>query len=118
MKVRCIQLVDPLGAVRETSPWLTIGKEYHVLSLIYATGKWLVRLWTDDGTVGLFPLQQFEITSPKVSALWIATWNRSGVFELTTRSLAQEGFWDRYYDNEMDAIQIVDGEMKKIIGES
>jgi len=118
MKVRCTQLLDARGIARETSPWLTLAKEYHVLSLICdSTGIWLVRLWTDVDTVGLFPLHQFEVVSAKVSAWWIATWNRHGVFELTTESWVGEDFWDRFYEHDLDAIQTVKREMPKIITE-
>jgi len=118
VKVRCIQLLDALGGARETSPWLTLAKDYHVLSLIFdANGTWLVRLWTDAETIGLFPLRQFEILDPKVPASWIATWNRHGVFELTSPSWAQEGFWDRFYEHDADAVQTVHREMVKIVAE-
>lgn len=33
MKVRCVRLIDDVGQVLDQSPWLQIGKVYHVLAI-------------------------------------------------------------------------------------
>ena len=103
MKVRCVRLLDSKGNPQEQSPWLTLGNVYHVMTVTYGTQeKWLLRL-VGDGRNGLalFPLTQFEVVSPKIPSIWIASWNSKGVFELTTEAWNQPGFWARYYDREM-----------------
>lgn len=33
MKVRCIRLFDAFGREVDSSPWLTVGRSYHVMSI-------------------------------------------------------------------------------------
>lgn len=117
MKVRCVKLVDSKGKPQEQSPWLTLGKVYHVLSVTFGTQeKWLLRMVGDGlNGVALFPLEQFEIVSPAIPGTWIVTWNSKGVFELTTEAWRQSGFWERYYDRDPEAVHIFKEEQRKII---
>jgi hypothetical protein len=116
MKVRCTKLIDSGGTPQGTSTWLTLGKIYHVLSVvldIHAT--WYLRLRGDvEHGVGLFPLTQFEIVSARIPRLWTITWN-NGVFELTTEQWARPNFWERFYEHDVDAVRIFDRESMKII---
>jgi hypothetical protein len=117
MKVRCTKLLDTLGNPQTSSAWLTIGKVYHVLSVVQDTrGQWLLRLVTDSQSdVGLFPLEQFEMVSARIPDSWIVTWNEEGVFELTTAAWNEPGYWDRYFDNERDAQITFEREMMRIV---
>jgi hypothetical protein len=117
MKVKCTKLVDSRGNFQEFSPWLTVGKVYLVLSvLLDINGKWLLRLLGDNGNgVALFSLSEFEIISAKIPATWIVAWNPKGVFELTTETWNQPGFWEKYYDRDPEAIKLFDTERSKII---
>jgi len=117
VKVRCKLLLDSLGRPQESSPALTLGKTYHVLSVILDVHTtWLVRLVADDDeTVGLFRLCQFDVTSAKVPASWVATWNESGVFELTDERWSNTGFWDRFYDRDADALRVFEQERSRIV---
>ena len=76
MKVRCVKLLDSRGNPQERSPWLTVGKIYHVLAVQQGTdGQWLLCLVGDGlNGVALFRLGQFEITSSKIPATWIVWW--------------------------------------------
>lgn len=116
MKVRCTKLIDAFGDPQEQSAWLTIGKVYHVLSVYMDTDSgWLLRLIGDTHPgVGLFPLEQFEIVSPKIPNRWIVTWN-GGVFELTTVAWNEPGYWELYYDDDSDALATFDREAGAII---
>lgn len=117
MKVRCTKLLDALGNSQTRSAWLTVGKVYHVLSIVLDShGRWLLRLMGDSQPgVGLFPFAQFEITSSRVPSCWIATWNDDGVFELTTEAWNQLGFWERYFEHDVIAKRTFENEMRKII---
>ena|SRR2546425_9075809 len=117
MKVRCTKLIDVRGSPQLRSNWLTIGNVYHVLSIVLDIhGSWLLRLIGDTHPgVGLFPLQQFEVLSSKIPDTWIITWNSKGVFELTTNAWNQPGFWERYFDNDSEAIRIFEEERRKIV---
>jgi hypothetical protein len=116
MKVRCIKLIDSRGNTLEKSPWLTLGKVYDVLTLTFGTQqKWLLRLVGDGlNGVALFPLDQFEIVSQKIPAPWIVTWNSKEIFEMTTETWSQPGYWERYYDRDPEALKVFDEEKAKI----
>ena len=117
MKVRCIKLLDSRGNAQEKSPWLTVGKVYHVLSLVFGTQqKWLVRLIGDGlNGVALFPLDQFEIVSPKLPGQWVVTWAANGVFELTAEAWSRPGFWEQFYDQDAEARKIFEQEKNNIV---
>lgn len=117
MKVRCVKLLDTRGNPQTHSAWLTLGKIYHVLSVVLgARGIWLLRLVGDTVPgVGLFPLQQFEIVSSRVPSSWIITWNSNGVFELTTEAWNQPGFWERYFEHDAAAIRVFEEQRKMIV---
>lgn len=117
MKVRCTKLLDSLGKTALTSTWLSVGSVYHVLSLLLdSEGRWLLRLAGDsEPGVGLFPLQQFEIVSAKVPECWVVTWNRNGVFELTTEAWRQDGYWERYFEHDPAAKKTFERELARIV---
>src|SRR3954469_17358286 len=117
MKVRCTKLIDALGNPQLQSAWLTVGKVYHVLSVLSdAQGRWLLRLLADSQPgVGLFPLQQFEIVSSEIPRSWVVTWNKEGVFELTTTAWSEPGFWERYFDCDPNAQAVFEREMAAIV---
>ena len=116
MKVRCVRLVDIKGRVQETSPWLTLGKVYHVLEIILgAVQKCHLRLIADGrNRTALFPMDDFEIVSPIVPTSWIVTWNK-GALKFAPNAWTKAGFWERFYDGEPAEIQIFDEEVIKII---
>jgi hypothetical protein len=110
-------LLDAHDEPQVESDWLTIGRLYHVLSVISDShGRWLVRIMGDsEPGLGLFSLRQFEIVSDTIPSSWIVTWNNEGVFELTTKAWSEQGFWDRYFDNDPIARKIFERERQKII---
>jgi hypothetical protein len=119
MKVRCIELIDISGNRQEQSSWLTLGKTYYVLEVVQDVHRrWLLRLVGDTHPgVGLFPLRQFEILSSRIPNTWIVSWNKEGVFELTTKPWSQPDFWERFYNHESGAIRIFEEERAKIIAD-
>ncbi len=102
MKVQCTRLLD---APQRQSSWLTVGKIYDVLSVVFdAHGRWLLRLPSDSYPgVGLFPIEQFKVVDARVPSCWIVTWNANGVFELTTQDWSNPGFWEAYFDGDPSA---------------
>jgi len=117
MKVRCTKLLDTRGAEQAQSAWLTVGKIYHVLSLLQDVhGRWLLRLMGDtEPGVGLFLLEQFEIVSRRLAPMWIVNWNKVGVFELTPETWTAPEFWERYFDHDPAAKRIFTDEVCKIV---
>ncbi len=117
MKVRCKKLIDSRGNPQERSPWLTLGKVYHVLEVVQDIhGNWQLRA-EGDGINGpaLFRLEQFEIISAKVPDTWVVRWNDKGVFSLTSEAWSQLGFWERFYDRDPEARKVFEEEKTRIL---
>jgi hypothetical protein len=117
MKVCCVRLTGAYGSSQEQSPWLTIGKTYHVLSVEFGSDrKWRLRLIGDGlNGVALFPLEEFETLSSKIPGNWVVSWGTGGFFELTPASWSGSGFWERYYDGDPLAVDVFEREKTKII---
>ena len=110
-------MLDAMGKPQEKSGWLTIGKTYHVLEVIQDTDrKWKLRLLGDGlNGVALFALEEFEIVSSKIPDAWNILWRRDGFFELTPLSWSENGFWEKYYDRDPNAVRVFEEERKKIV---
>jgi len=117
MKVCCIRLIDSRGNAQEKSPWLTIGKTYHVLEVVQVIHRgWLLRLVGDGSNgVALFLLKQFKIVSSQVSPTWITTWDKDDFLIMSPAAWTEPEFWVRYYDGEPNAVRIFEEERRKII---
>jgi hypothetical protein len=115
MKLRCVRIIDEkTGRIQERSPWLTVGKVYHALSVFLDERKTLlVRMVGDDGvTPALYGLDQFEVVSPKISSSWVIDWH-DGVFQLAPARWLTPGFWERYFDGEREALLMFDEERRR-----
>lgn len=117
MKVRCVRIFDPRGNELEQSPWLTIGKDYVVLSVIFDIGGAArLRLVGDRRNgLALFRWDAFEIVSPIIPPTWIIFPGPQSYIYLTPEPWTEPGFWERYYDQDQDAMMIFERERKKII---
>ncbi|MGO4249451.1 hypothetical protein AB4Y87_19735 [Paenarthrobacter sp. RAF54_2] len=118
MKVRCTQLLahDGRGQL-ESSPWLTIDAEYHVLSLTaHPDGRVYLRLLTDDSdSYGLFDSTAFMTVDETVPENWQARIGDGGVLHFAPASWLVPGFWEDYYDGDPAAAEIVKTELRKIL---
>jgi hypothetical protein len=106
MKVRCIRIFDPKGNPLDRSPWLTIGKGYVVLSVLFgARTQPLLRLVGDGGNgLALFRWDEFEIVSSIIPPTWILFPGPQSLVQLAPQPWTSPGFWERYYNQDQDAI--------------
>ena len=117
MKVRCIRIFDAKGNPKERSPWLTIGKVYLVLSVIFdIKAAPRLRLVGDGGNgLALFRWDEFEIVSSAIPPTWIVFSGPGSLVELVPQPWTQPDFWERYYNQDPDAIMLFEQERKKIL---
>lgn len=114
MRVRCIRIPSPVeGAVLESSPWVTVGREYTVLSLI-ATFKGFIRLQLridDERGLRYFASDCFVTVDTSIPPNWIARVRDGGHLEFAPESWQAVGFWESYYDDDPAAREAVDREL-------
>jgi hypothetical protein len=118
MKVRCIQLMNPVTRIREDrSQWLSIGTLYHVLEIyLDSRGRLLLRLVGDDGlTPALHSTENFELVSPIIPANWALYFDSKGVFQIAPEAWIRPGFWEDYFDGKDEALEIFALEKAKSI---
>ena len=118
MKVRCIQIVDEdTGQIIQNSSWLTVGREYHVLSVLIEYGKPLeFQLIADDGTTPCYNQAiQFEVISNIIPPNWVAAWDPGVCFKLSPEKWLGKGYWEDYFNGVSEAISIFESEKEKII---
>jgi hypothetical protein len=102
MRVRCVRVPSSrVGVELESSPWVTVGREYPVLGVLAVWGKRIkLHLLTDDGeNIGWFESHCFEVTDSTFPSNWIAQIRDNGTFRLAPASWLVDGFWERYYDD-------------------
>lgn len=96
MKVTCKNIFNEHDKqFQDSSPWITIGKEYIVLEVeIYPGKDILYRLIGDnsDEAPALYDSKQFEIISGKLSSNWKINQLKSGALNLGPESWQPLGF--------------------------
>jgi len=98
MKVRCIRLLDTKGNEVDSSPWLTIGKTYHVLSIfIDREGQrsyGIVSREREDEWPGMgsYQAECFETISTVVPSNWRVWVHESSAIGISPLALQRPGF--------------------------
>jgi hypothetical protein len=106
MRVRCIQTpTSEIESAESRSPWLTLGREYVVLSVLADTnGQVLYRLISDDQrTPALFAATQFKVISSGIPSCWRIRIPIEGGLELAPEAWLSPGFWESYFDGDEEA---------------
>ena len=110
MKVKCIKIYNShIKKFEETSPWITIGKEYIVLEISINPGSEIYyRLVGDnpDESPGLYDAIQFEVTSNKLPSTWRVEQMKSGDLYLSPLPWQIKGFWEDCYDLDPKSLEI------------
>lgn len=120
MKVKCIQLIDERSRKpMENSPWLTVERVYHVLSIeLDISGLLKFRLIGDNGTTpALHDASQFEVVNDLIPSTWVVVSKPGICFELTPKSWTKAGFWENYFDGMREAVALFELERKKMLDE-
>ena len=116
MKVVCRRVEqDGAGAVA----WLTVGREYVVLSVVATADRGVsFRLLDNEGPgPSLWAADLFEVTSAAISREWTAALNDRGTLMLAPSSWQHAGFWEDYFDGVPEAVTAFEAEVKAILAQ-
>ncbi|MEN3931779.1 hypothetical protein WJT86_12010 [Microvirga sp. W0021] len=123
MKVKCIKLLNADGKEVEFSPWLTLGREYPVLSIdISDSGKISYRIVTSerDGfwpDMGLHQADCFEVTSTIIPSNWRVRIYKNKGLSIYPDTWQDNWFLEAFYDRDPKAFPIFQQEYQKILTE-
>lgn len=109
MKVKCVQILDEdTGDILENSSWLSIGREYHVLSVNMDDGSPLkFQLIGDDGQSPAYhDANQFEVVCNEIPEDWIIDFVSKSYLRLFPKAWSEPGFWEAYFDGEPEAVNL------------
>lgn len=119
MKVLCTRVPTPLDGLHlDSSPWVTVDKQYTVLCILAESGgRVQLNLLTDDGqSFGWFDSDCFLTVDPAIPSSWSAQISEDGTLELAPQDWLQEGFWERYYEGDPVAREAADREVAVLLG--
>lgn len=123
MRVLCKRIINPVTNQTESrDPWLTVGKEYQVLSIVvHLQRNILFQLISDDVSKVpvMFTWDQFEIVDARLPSRWVVSVDPEfGEIRFAPSKWLRPGFWDSYFDGNQDAIDDFDLEIEAIFRES
>ncbi len=116
-----IVILKPSVMSRENiGGWLNQDTEYVVLEVGTMVNKTYYRIQSEDNqTPALFEASLFRIVDPHLPASWIAMMNNDVfIIKLIPIAWAEEGFWERYFDGNCDALKIYADVVQQIYSES
>ena len=126
MRVKCVKIINPsTGLVAQENDYLTIGSEYEVLCVhfreIYSADvdarlRGLYRIETNaEISPGLFDIRQFDTVSEKIPEYWIIEMQNNGSMYLGAKEWRTIGFWEEYFNNDVNALKIFRDVRDKIL---
>jgi hypothetical protein len=122
MKVKCVRLLDHQGNEVVSSPWLTLGKTYHVLSIfIDAVGN--RRFGVDSQLPGEWPsnaehqAECFEVVSTVVPSNWRVWIHETSAIGISPAAWQAPGFAEALLEHEPATYAIFDRERQVILSE-
>jgi hypothetical protein len=112
VKVLCVSLGDD----RTSDPWLTLNKEYLVVSVEFRPrGAAKLRIIADDQrTPILVDSSHFAVNREPLPASWVCTIREGGIMEFEPRSWTELDFWERYFDRDPIAVATFDAELRRM----
>jgi hypothetical protein len=121
MKVRCVRIINSVtGEEMQRSPWLTIGRDYIVLSVdVYRDKEVSFRLISDHSpSPAMFDSREFEVMSGRLPSNWVAWNDETGAFGLRPKKWLRPGFWEDYFNDIPEAIRDFEEERNVIMAEA
>lgn len=122
MKVKCIRLLNSDGNEVEFSPWLTLGRTYHVMSIyVDQDGKRSYGIITSHPQgewpqMGNYQAKCFEIVSETIPVDWRG-WERGGHSGMCPATWQMPWFYEAFYDHDPAAYPVFERERDAILRE-
>jgi len=102
MIVRVVKIVNPLGGAVAEHPSLRVGADYLVLDIYVNRRSQMIRVLDDEGGIpGTWPIEMFEVRSPRLSSTWGAAidhYEGGAALHLGPVPWLRPGFWPDYVD--------------------
>jgi len=123
MKVKCVRLLDAFGREVASSPWLTLGRIYHVVTVeIDAAGKRRYGLVTSEKagewpSMGEHQAECFELVSATVPSNWRSKIDANGTISIAPGAWQESGFFEAFYDHDLATYPIFEREYNLILNE-
>lgn len=123
MKVKCIKLFDSDGREVEFSPWLTVGRIYHVMGIsIGADGQRRYQIVSHDCDPGFATLayqraEAFEVVSTQVPSNWRIRVGEDGAIGIAPGAWQKVGFFEAFYEQDPSAYSIFEQARDSILSE-
>ena len=122
MKVKCISLLNSDGYEIEYSPWLTLGRVYHVMSIyVDQDGKISYGIITSHPKgewpqMGRYQSECFDVVSEIIPTNW-REWARDGSSGMSPAAWQVPGFYEAFYDHDPATYPVFERERDTIFRE-
>ena len=123
MKVKCIRLLNAFDKETELSPWITLGRIYHVMSIIIDEQGTLDYQVINDSqksdsiAMGYHSSKCFEIISDVIPSNWKAQILKMSSITIRPLAWQESGFLEALYDRDPEAYKIFERERDLIMRE-
>lgn len=120
MKVKCQKIINEhTQQQQDTSPWLTIGKEYIVLMVEAWPTKNYFLLVDDSSNQAphLHDAKQFEIITHHIPSNWQINVGDLEIMTIGPKTWQEPSFWERCYDGDEKALALYKHEARIIMEE-
>ncbi len=124
MTIKCIKYLDPSGNELNGSDDLTIGKVYKVISIFIGfkddnleeENEIDYQIMGDiEESVFYVSADGFEVVDPTLSANWVYMHDKEKKYiHIAPKAWHEEGFLEKYFDDDDEAILIFNEELKKL----
>ncbi len=123
MKVKCIRLLDSNDKKVDSSPWLTLGRIYHVLSIfISQDGKrsyGIISHEREGEWPNMVSLQSdcFELVSTVIPSNWCVWVHESSAIGISPKAWQDPKFEEGFFDHDPATYPIFQREIEIILRE-
>lgn len=116
----CTAIKHPAaGEAVASSSWLRLDIEYAVVGLLAVPGRSVELQVIGEGghPPTWWPSDMFMTSDAALPSTWVAQVGEGGVLRMGPAPFLAEGFWERYFDREPEAMRVYDEELTRMDAE-